>query len=405
MAKIHIRHIYPDEYDAVVALVSASFGQDDASREHLLQHWQHHIPQQPDTSIEDLRAIIREDDDGQMPIAFARLTHRHLYYGRSRLKAVFISHVCTHPAYRHQGYSARLMRDTLAFLAEQGGHVVMLYDPATYYQRYGFTSLFPDYRLHISRQSAWDVLAELPAHHAPDVVLRPVERADLPSLAHLYDKHWRGRISLHREANLWRWRWQAQTGDMHIVQEGTGQETRVTGYVWQHHLSGRYEIVTDSEQASQALLAYCTQICQEDELVWHVPPDASLVASLQMWVPLELRAQYQPSSGWMGRLNDTSALLNAILPELRAQAKSSSQAPLPMDMLMLSAEPDSVVIAWRNHAYETIRISHRDFLPLLFGTLRPMSLVMRHKITPAQADLLGQLFPQRIASIGAWDMP
>jgi serine/threonine protein kinase len=42
-----------------------------------------------------------------------------------------------------------------------------------------------------------------------------------------------------------------------------------------------------------------------------------------------------------------------------------------MDTLMLSAEPDSVVIAWRNHAYETIRISHRDFFASAIRHIAP----------------------------------
>lgn len=330
-------------------------------------------------------------------VSFVHIIDFQLRYGRAVLKVMGISLVCTHPSYRHRGYASAIIKDTLTFAAEQGAHLVLLHSHiATFFQRFGFSPVWPHYTLQFSSQLA--------ANMKQPLQLRVATPSDLPIMARLYNNSWGMRVTIERPFELWRWRMNHSRGEAAVMVNQVGQ---IKGYLWHFpdDYSDRIEVIASVPSAIATALAYCGRRWQSaghETVAWSVPPDDVIVPHIQQMLPITLSASYFPSSGWMARMIDSGAMIDELLPEIVAQAQATSPE-FDVDKLILKIEPDGVDIGLRHIPASDCHLSLRDFIQLLFGSLRPEALAVREPLSRDSLRLLDMLFPARIAALAAWD--
>lgn len=395
MSEFIIRSVKTDEYALLCDYVATIFAEDNPRQyERLLYYWLNRQPQKPGFKLEQCRVGVL---DGH--IVTHALVHEHiLSYGQARLRIGGIGAVFTLPDYQRRGYAAAVMRDALAYLAEQGAHLALLHGINHYYSRFGFNSVWPHYTMTVKSADA--------AQLDTPLYIREAEYDDVPQMAALYDKHWRGRVSFYRHHHYWLWR---VIGDEPPAQVVVQLDGRVVGYmrgifVGDRLAQLREEVVVDSPAAAMTFLAHHGRMATAqgiDELTWYVPPDDALITYARQWLPVTVSAHYQPHGGWMARVLDTNALVEQILPELIAQAQMLS--PFNGADLRFDVTTDGISIGLRSQPDLRITLDQHDFVPLLFGSVRPTELAARDLVPPSAVPLLERLFPPRMAALGGWD--
>jgi hypothetical protein len=223
-------------------------------------------------------------------------------------------------------------------------------------------------------------------------------------MAVLYEKHWGGRVCFERSPALWRWRMAYGRGESLVAVDSTGA---VQGYLWQptDDFSGRLEVLADSPEAVISFLSYSGKRSLEagyDSFIWPVPPDDVIIPYAQQLLPITLSASYFPTEGWMARLIDSAKIVDELLPEIINQAKSQLRG-FDETQLLLRVQPDGVDIAFRKEKNSQCRLSLRDFIQILFGSLRPETLAIRQPLSRDAVLMLESLFPPRVAALAAWD--
>ncbi|MFN8374460.1 MAG: GNAT family N-acetyltransferase [Anaerolineae bacterium] len=396
MDKFQVRHTQPQEYPAVVDLIGrVFFGDSDARYEEETRGWLVSRPRMPGFDYAAHRIGVLTRGEHEHIISHMQIDPFTLRYGSVTLRVSGVGAVCTHPGYRHRGYNSALMHDSLAYMAEQGTHLALLNGIKGFYGRFGFNSVFPDYLFEVDSAAA--ATLPMPLH------LRPPTTHDVPYMAALYQKHWAGRVTFTRDAALWLWRVAEADRHIQVVEDGQG---RVCGYIAApHETSDLAEVVADSMDAALTLLAAAGRVFQQagiERVAWLLPPDDALVYYARQVLPVRVSALYQPDSGWMARIIDTEALVSALLPELSAQA-SSTMPDFKPKALEFVCQPDVVQIGLKGKAETYSRISHQDFIQVMFGSLRPAMLALRSGMSHEALRLLEALFPPRMAALACWD--
>ncbi|MDQ7023928.1 MAG: GNAT family N-acetyltransferase [Anaerolineae bacterium] len=393
MSDMVVRGIRESELEPAATLVADVFSQGDSRvRRWMMDNYLTHLPRRPGMKIEYFRAAFV----GRKIVAFARLMEFMLHYGQAKLLVAGIGSVCTHPDYRGQGYASAVIQDILTYSAEQGMHMALLNGIPNYYEQFGFMPVWANYTLEALTSDARKLSQSLQ--------LRAAAIDDMPQMARLYNQHWGGRVTFSRDAALWRWRMAADNEESIVALDNTGQ---IQGYLWhrQGETSARTEVIANTRQAIQTLLAYEGQRFHHagtEKLVWTVPPDDVIIPYAQTMLPITLNAHYSPTGGWMGRLVDPSAIVHRLLPEIVTQARSLS-AKFNPDKLYLQVDSDGVKIGLQDNQNSYCHLSLRDFVQVLFGSLRPHTLAIRHNLSHDSIALLELLFPPRIAALAPWD--
>jgi predicted N-acetyltransferase YhbS len=388
-----VRAVQADEVYQAAELVARIFSHDNPDLQQRFYHnFAHVFPKRPLANPQPYRGAFYQNK----LVSFLYVTDFTLRYGRAALRVACIGEVCTHEDYRGRAYSGAVIKDTLAYAAEQGAHMVLLDGISNYYNRFGFSSVWSQYTL----QAPTNIAAKL----SQRLQLRAATSADLPYMAQLYNQHWGTRITVERNPASWRWRMQNNRGEISVAVDRTG---RIHGYIWHEPnvLSHRSEVVAGNPDAIMTFLAYSGRLWQReghDTFVWSVPPDDIIISYAQQILPITLQASYFPNGGWMARIIDSAALIAELMPEIIAQAKITSPNFNPKH-LILELQSDAVEIGISNNPASYCRLSLRDFIQILFGSLRPATLAMREPLNEASVRLLETLFPPRVAAIAAWD--
>jgi predicted N-acetyltransferase YhbS len=332
-------------------------------------------------------------------VSHARAESYTLRYGSAELRVAGLGAVCTHPDYRARGYSSAVMLDALAYMAEQGAHLALLHTTRVedYYQRFGFSPVWPTYYFEVDTADAALLQARLP--------MRTGSAADAPYMADLYERHWGARVAFTRSPENWLWRFYSGLYESRVVENPNGM---ACGYVAGYDVYGeQVEVVADTPDAAVTLLAEYGRAAHDAGIAhirWLIPPDDALVTYARLLIPVTVSARYRPGSGWMARMIDTQGLLDALLPEILTQATIVLPALNARD-LMLHSHPDVVEIGWRGYKSTFCQLNHQDFIQVMFGTLRPSALALRpHSGLDVDAvRLLEALFPPRMAALSGWD--
>lgn len=335
--------------------------------------------------------------DGQI-VSHARVEPYHLRYGSARLRVSGVAAVCTHPDHRRRGYSAAVMRDALAYMAEQGIHFALLHSTVGgYYRRFGFSPVWPHYEFEVDSAAAAALNGSLR--------LRDARPGDAPCMAALYERHWGGRTAFIRSAPEWVWRVACGYFEAQVVEDYAGE---IVGYIAGYDLvQPRVDVVADTPDAAMTLLAAIGRRCQEAGLAtirWAIPPDDALVNFARQAMTVRLSAEYQPDDGWMARLIDTQGFVDTLLPEIVAQAQTVLPE-LDANALTFNCQPDVVEIGLRGQKTARCRLNHPDFIQIVFGSLYPSALAARPSsgLHPDAVRLLEALFPPRVAALAGWD--
>lgn len=394
MSDFVVRAVQSDEVPRAAELVARIFSQGDSDlQQRIYRNFAHIFPKRPTVNPQPYRGAFYKNK----LVSFLHVPDFTLRYGRAALYVSGIGAVCTHENYRGRGYAAAVIKDTLTYAAEQGAHMVLLHSTIqNYYNRFGFSSVWPRYTL----QAPTNIAAEL----SQALQLRVATPEDIPFMARLYNQHWGTRITVERHAALWRWRMQNSRGESALAVDKTG---RIQGYIWHEPniLSYRSEVVADNPEVIMTFLAYSGRLWQHkghDTFTWSVPPDDIIIPYAQQILPITLQASYFPSSGWMARIIDSTSLINELMSEIIAQAIATSPNFNPKH-LILEVEPDGVEIGLKHNPTSFCHLSLRDFIQILFGSLRPATLAMREPLNEVSIRLLETLFPSRVAAIAAWD--
>ncbi len=396
MSALVVREVHPSEYEQMIRLASQVFGRGDADlKRRMLRRWLNYREgKAPDFAYRLHRVGLI---DGEV-VAHVRLVPSVLLYGQARLHVMGLSAVCTAPAHQRQGYAAAVIQDALLVTAEHRAHLSLLNGIADYYNRFGFHPVWPHYYVEIAAADA--------ALLDSSLVVRPGLAEDIPHLAALYEKHWGGRVSFLRSRAMWAWRvWDGSHEYFRVVEDEHGQ---IVGYLAAYdsaHVMA--EVVVDTPHAARALLAEVGQTllaAGKATIQWLMPPDDTLVTYARQWVGVTVKAGYHPTGGWQGRVMDGYALVEAILPELVAQATAVRPDFNPLE-LMVEANEAGIAVGLRGQKSTHTQLSYPDFTQLLFGSLRPDALALRGEnlLTQEAVWLLELLFPPRLACLAAWD--
>lgn len=319
-----------------------------------------------------------------------------LRYGRADLRVAGIGGVRTERRYRNRGFGRALMRDVVTYAREQGAHLALVNDTTGgYFARFGFSPVWPHYAMRFASTDA----AQLPH----PLRCRPPTDVDVPAMVRLYARHWDGRATFDRDPETWFWR--ARRGDRHtcVAVDSGGQ---IQGYLaGTSPAASDVEVVADTSDAASTLLAEAGKAgiaAGHYDVRWPLPPDDALASYARELLDVTLSADYAVSGGWMARVIDMRGLLDAMLPEVVAQAgamlpnfKASSlvfQHDSEHVWLGLSDEPDSEVA-----------LGYRDFTQVMFGSLSPDTLGKRDRLPPEAVQMLRALFPPRVAALAPWD--
>jgi predicted N-acetyltransferase YhbS len=390
-----VRAATPENYSQAGELVANAFSRGNPrAYERSLHNWLVTRPLEPGFDYDLHRLGLK---DGQV-VAHVGIKPATLHYGSARLHVGGVAAVCTHPDYRKQGYSSSVLQDALAFMTEQGAHLALLNGISNYYDRFGFSPVWPDY--YLETDSATAAALEAP------LKLRDVRPADIPAMAALYQKHWDGRVTFNRDPRLWAWR--AASGArpyQQVVDDGRGG---VCGYIAGHDLTDELiETLADTPEAALTILKAGGQARQHmgaKTLRWIVPPDDALVSFARQYLTVTVSARYLPNGGWMARLIDARGLVNTLLPEIVAQA-ASSDPTFDADALSVDPGGGGVQISLRKQPATLCNLNYYDFIQVVFGSLRPAALAVRpySQLQPQGRQLLELLFPPRMAVLGCWD--
>jgi predicted acetyltransferase len=395
MEKFIVRHVQPQEFPIVAELVTQVFrGSSQALYEQHRHYWQNRL-HAPGFDYAAHRVGVLSNDVSERIVSHTEVYPYTLRYGSVTLRVAGVGGVCTHPDFRHNGYNSAVMHDSLAYMAEQGAHLALLNGISGFYMRFGFSSVFPNYFFEVESESA----AKLPM----PLRLRPPAPRDIPYMAALYQKHWAGRVTLTRSAELWLWR---VTHDAHsFIQVVEDQRGRLCGYLAAPYATAaNAEVLADNMDAALTLLADAGRRYQQAgaQISWLLPPDDALVYYARQALPVRVSAVYQPDGGWMARIIDTEALVSALLPELIAQAHTT-MPELKTSALEFACQPDVVQIGLKGKPAARSRLSHQDFIQMMFGSLRPSMLALRSAMSHEAVHLLETLFPPRMAAVASWD--
>lgn len=394
MSELVVREVQSDEIGHAASLVANILAGTDRHRNQLIyEQYAKQLPGRPDNIAHCYRAAFRK----KQILSLAHIIDFPLRYGRAALKVVGVGLLCTHPKYRNRGYAAAVLKDTLTFAAEQGAHLVLLNSQIPgYFQQFGFSPVWANYTLQAAAGEATQL--------GQPLQLRVATPADLELMAQLYNHYWGMRVTSERSPELWRWRMEFGRGESAVM---INEKGKIEGYIW--HLpddfSEHNEIVATTPAAITTALAYSGRRWQSagyDSLHWSVPPDDVIVPFAQQMLPLTLSASYFPSAGWMARVIDSSAMLHELMPEIIAGARAI-HGNFDAEKLILTITPDGVDIGLADKLETHCHLSLRDFIQILFGSLRPETLAIRQALSRESVSLLETLFPPRVAAIAGWD--
>jgi hypothetical protein len=123
-----------------------------------------------------------------------------------------------------------------------------------------------------------------------------------------------------------------------------------------------------------------------------------LIPFLRPYADLTLSARYRPSQGWMARVLDGGGFVSGLLREMSAYLRETGT--LPPQRPQIAIEPERVTVQW---GAGRVRLAHRDFIQLVFGSLNAEILAAMTGVPYEQIQWLGTLFPPRSTCIAAWD--
>jgi predicted N-acetyltransferase YhbS len=341
------------------------------------------------------------------------------------LRVACLGGVVTHPDHRRRGVGRALMHDAIAYAQERGYALLLLGGIPNFYARFGYADVVDDVEHAVLRANAL-------AHPPSPYTVRPATVADAPELLALYERHYGARPggftrTLARQAQRLADGPPGRSAWLAFDERG-----RACGYLivappprhWR-----AIEVAADDWPAALALLQYQAHWFDDEpeppaELRWAAPFDGviyyQLCSALTMHaVPpgaehgeewsVRSHILTLPNGGWLARLANTAALLEALLPAWRARARGwTGRFTLALDEQRYAVEftaHGAQVAADGTARAPAVALSGAAFCALLFG-YRPLAWALAQpgqSIAPELLELFGALFAAPPAWIAGTD--
>ena len=326
---------------------------------------------------------------GESVTSFCIAERAILSYGTARIRVFSMLDLYTQPEHRAHGFADEVARAALATATERGAHLALTYDKTDgYYERFGFSSVIPNYRLALSAAKA----ASLPSDR---VHLRDARAGDALDMAALYNRMAAGRTTMLRSPKQWLWFVRQATQGVALV--AVNDEEEVEGYVVAADIFDEYaEVVAATFEAAAAIIRYVAQrfvTAGRETIRWQTSPDDALVYFARQATDTTVSAEYSLAGGWVGRVINARSFVGAVLEELRAQAAIAGLDFAP-ESLRMACHPDHIALAVDGRPDYACRLSHRDFIQILFGALTPAHRALIG-LNSQSVFLLSALFPPR----------
>ncbi|HEY7417086.1 MAG TPA: GNAT family N-acetyltransferase [Ktedonobacteraceae bacterium] len=274
-----------------------------------------------------------------------RIYERVLRIGAARLVTGCIGGVYTRAEARNQGVATALMHDAIAYAQAHKYPLLLLDGIPKFYHRYGYCDVYDLSTLELDRQAIL-ALSESP------YTVRRSRLSDAASLLALYERHpglYTGSFERSIEQQT---HWMQHLGPKKLL-VATNPADQVRGYLFLAATQARgpfflagtqvWELVADDWPATVALLQYHVQqvegkVSTPETFLYSIPPMSPLtdllvknleVVDISTWdMPVfgwAVREQtfHHRHTGWMARLVNVPALVQAMLPEWQGRWQRS----------------------------------------------------------------------------------
>lgn len=346
--------------------------------------------------------------------------------GAASVRMDGIGGVGTDSHHRHRGYSRRVLEAAVAHMRQGDGALSMLYGIPDFYPKFGYATAGPDYLVVLTDlerdnllPSGWSV--------------RDFAPSDLPAVQALYTgitAHAVGTAVRTVRSEVWsHLTGEAEDDEADACRVVLGPDGVLHGYVWRahwcwyvkHKLETDFpqalvlgEVMADSPQAADAVLAVCRQWAQVEseqrkvkQVVLSFPPEGALAAAA-MRQYARFMQNYSACGNSMARVLDVTRLLQALAPELQARLQEAN-SPFTGALVFqtdigdatLHIRPEAfTVTSGADSAVDALRITlpQAEMARLALGAFSPDDLLVRLPEPPSQevSALLKVLFPLRL---------
>ena len=336
-----------------------------------------------------------------------------MHLGSARLRIGGIGAVVTHPAYRHQGIAAALMRDAIAYATQRRYALLLLDGIANFYAQFGYVNVLDSMTHAVASE-------EVQAHAPSPYIVRPATLDDASALQALHQRHYGAYPGFFDRTQEWQEHLLRHrfifADEPPVIVLASDDEPR--GYLFP--FQGRtqaysvLEVAAEDWPATLALLQYHARLVEHapdapKELVWPLPPNSPTLYLLADTLAVRSETHRILNVGWMACPAHMPTLLHALIPLWQERMQQhpltwSGMLALEVDNTTCYLEVRSGTLRMRESPstpVETVRLTSHVFLQLLFG-YRPLIWAVHQ---PAQwipaplLPLLAFLFPQESAWI------
>lgn len=393
MPEVIIRGVSsPEEHEKARSLIFTTFYQDDPDGFHRMHQFLNLIPDFPDDHTRILLI------DNQIAACLTLFTYT-IRLGESRLKMGGIGYVATAPAFRRCGYAARLMDDTLRYMAEKKYHVSTLFGIVDFYHRWGYSSVLPEYSIDIAVDEAL-------ACTAANGRERKIKAGDLSAIQRIHLKNDTGSAgSIIRFAGHYNSRWDVWK-NARVLMDDQG---KIVAYYLGNVYGNQYRIteagILDGLW-SGPLLHACARRGKDSfvsNLLFHLPPAHPLAASFLLYQSDHKTTVFRNRHGMM-TVVDLQETLEAMVADWEYRIGNLFESALCAEVtLLIDKEAYRIrcnrgfIDVAKTTGNNKVSLNRIELIHLLTGYRYPEEILStkKHVLPRSALLLLDALFPKR----------
>ncbi|HIE08873.1 MAG TPA: GNAT family N-acetyltransferase [Armatimonadetes bacterium] len=297
--------------------------------------------------------------------------------GRAVVRVAGVGGVWTHPDHRLKGYARRVMESALAYMAEEGFDISLLFGIPEFYNKFGYASVLPDCRVSVATSDAKR------ADPKGGFKIRSLTKADYDAVLSIYETN-----NYHRTGSIVRdrGRWKGFTKGTDygakplsfVVESSEG----VVGYAVYDDATNRLDVAEvgfKRPEAMPAILLHLAELAESravEVVNFYAPLDHPFVKFLRRF-GCEARVVYPRDRAGMGRVVNLRGLFEKIRFELEHRLmearptgfKGTLVFETDIGKVPLRVEGRAVSIPSRARGGLPVRMPQRRLIQLVMGFL------------------------------------